>query len=286
VVRGIVAALGVASVVVGIPSSSAATSCSRTPTVGLEPRVEGAEGRYLLSVPARLRGRAPLLVALHGNPGAPEQEAASWGWESVAPGFIVAYPSRTVHSTSEDTLPQMWDWSRGSRDVKLVLAIIRSIATTYCVDPARIHVTGTSGGAYMAQRLACDAADVVASIGEYAGGRPDVGYQTWGPARAGACTPSRPMPVIMFHGTADTNVPLGHGRSAMYLWGELGGCRASATTRFADGSLTRLAPCRDGVEVVWREYDGDDHFTAAMRHGDEIRRMQLAFFERHRRPVR
>ena len=274
-------ALLIVPVLGGVSASTRAAACSRTPTVGLEPRVQDG-GRYLLSVPA-IRDRAPLLVALHGSPRTPEDEAALWQWERVAKDFIVAYPSRDVHTSTNDTPSATWDWSRGSPDVRLVRSIINSIVDTYCVDPARIHVTGSSGGAYLAQRMACDASDILASIGEYAGGRPDDGYQTWGPARPGDCRPTWPVSVIMFHGTADTNVSVDAGRMARYLWANRLGCMNEVTRELSNGSTTRLAPCSRGTEVRWREYSGDDHYTTAVKHLDEIRRAELAFFAAHPR---
>lgn len=276
-------ALVLASSVAGVTATTSAATCSRTPTAGLEPRLAG-EGRYLLSVPAGIRDRAPLLLALHGNPSTAEQEQSGWQWEDIARGFIVAYPSRDVHTASDDTVSLFWDWTRGSRDVAFLRTVIQDITGRYCVDGARIHVTGTSGGAYMAQRMACDAADVIASIGEYAGGAPESGARPGTRTPGGKCTPTRPVSVIMFHGTADANVPVGSGRASRTLWGERLGCAGVTTRRYVDGSSTTLAPCRAGTEVVWREYTGEDHFTASMRHGDEIRRMQLAFFARHRMP--
>jgi polyhydroxybutyrate depolymerase len=273
-------ALVVVCSAVGLAPSTGAASCSRTPTVGLEPRLADG-GHYLLSVPKGIKGRAPLLVALHGNPSTAESEAASWAWETMATGYVVAYPMRDVHSSSGDTPPLNWDWSKGSRDVGFLRGVIRAIATTYCVDAARIHVTGTSGGAFMAQRMACDAADVVASVGEYAGGYPEAGRAPFGPARGGTCAPTRPLSVIMFHGSADTTVAPGEGRVSRITWGERLGCTGVTKQRHADGVLVTLAPCRGGTEVVWREYTGGDHFSTAMDHGDEIRQMQLAFFSRH-----
>ena len=271
----------IAATLVAAPEADAA--CSRVPTIGLEQRlVDG--GHYLLWVPDGVRGQAPLLVALHGNPGTAESEAASWGWETVAKGHIVAYPMRDLHAASGDTPPLSWDWSRGSRDVAFLRSVIRDIAERRCVDRARIHVTGTSGGGFMAQRMACDAADVVASVGEYASGHPEGGRAPFGPSRPGACAPARPVSVIMFHGTADTTVAPSLGRASRQEWGERLGCTGAATRRYRDGALVTLAPCRAGTEVVWREYDGGDHFSTAMDHGDEIRRMQVAFFARHRMP--
>jgi polyhydroxybutyrate depolymerase len=68
-----------------------------------------------------------------------------------------------------------------------------------------------SNGAIMSHRLACEAADLFAAVAPVAGGLNVGGNFT-------ACQPTRPVPIIMFHGTTDQNYPIEGGDGS----GELG----------------------------------------------------------------
>jgi polyhydroxybutyrate depolymerase len=71
----------------------------------------------------------------------------------------------------------------------------------YSIDPGRIFATGISNGGGMANRVGCDLADVIAAIA------PDAGaYNFWQD-----CSPSRPVPVLAFHGLDDNLVPYNGG---------------------------------------------------------------------------
>lgn len=72
--------------------------------------------------------------------------------------------------------------------------LIELIRSQYAVDDLSIHVTGLSNGGFMSYRMACDHADLIASVAPLAG----VTYQV-----ASACTPSEPVHVLHVHGIAD-----------------------------------------------------------------------------------
>jgi polyhydroxybutyrate depolymerase len=75
--------------------------------------------------------------------------------------------------------------------------LIEAAQTVANIDAQRIYIVGHSNGGFMAYRLACDHADLIAGIANIAGA-------TWlDPA---ACNPSAPVHILHVHGTADTTV--------------------------------------------------------------------------------
>lgn len=103
-------------------------------------------------------------------------------------GFMVATPQGTAH------LP-FWNApnvASGPHDEKFFLALIDDIGRHHCLDRGRVFFTGLSNGAFMSSRMACDHADRITAIAAVAG----LMYPK-------DCHPSRPIPVMGIHGTAD-----------------------------------------------------------------------------------
>ena len=89
--------------------------------------------------------------------------------------------------------------SRNVDDIGFAKAIIAKLSQQGCIDPKRIHSTGYSMGGGMSMFLACNAADVFASIATSAFDlQPEVDEP---------CKPSRPIAIIDFRSTADPIVP-------------------------------------------------------------------------------
>src|SRR5207302_1025248 len=68
------------------------------------------------------------------------------------------------------------------------------IGARYKVDQKRIYIAGHSNGAFMAYRMACDRAALVAGIMSLAG-------ETW--LDKSKCAPGAPVAVLQVQGTAD-----------------------------------------------------------------------------------
>ena len=83
-------------------------------------------------------------------------------------------------------------------DVAFIRDLIAHLSDQLCVDAARIYANGLSNGGGMTNRLACELADEIAAVGTVAGAYTEF---------PGGCNPSRPMPVIAFHGVVDPIVP-------------------------------------------------------------------------------
>ncbi|MEW6717344.1 MAG: PHB depolymerase family esterase [Chloroflexota bacterium] len=136
----------------------------------------------------------PVVISLHGFASNPRGQQWFSEWNELADevNFLVVYPQAS-------SFPLRWNSSYGysstdTDDVQFFSDLIDQLSNMQEVDRHRIYVNGISNGGGMSGRIACELADKVAAIGSVAGffaGFP------------GDCNPSRPVPVIAFHGTAD-----------------------------------------------------------------------------------
>ena len=137
----------------------------------------------------------PLVLVLHwlGGTAAAMSEMTAYSDKADAAGFVAVYPQ---------AIGSQWDL-QGQADVAFISALIDRLTASGCADPTRVYAAGMSLGAAMANVLGCRLADRIAAIGPVAG--------PYGPGWEGDCTPSRPVPVIAFHGMADRTVPYAGG---------------------------------------------------------------------------
>jgi polyhydroxybutyrate depolymerase len=142
---------------------------------------DGRSGTYLEEVPtgATSAKATPLVLNLHGyeEPASIQDAGSGLPAYGSAHGFYVVTPQ-----LSEPGLPR-WDFSKGSADVAWIAALL---------DLRRVYATGLSMGAYTTSSLACQLSDRLGAVAPVAG----IQAFTW-------CRPSRPVPVIAFHGDAD-----------------------------------------------------------------------------------
>ena len=73
--------------------------------------------------------------------------------------------------------------------------LIETVIADYPVDLESIHVVGHSNGGFMSYRMACENADLVASVASLAGASF---------SNSSRCTPSEPVHVLQIHGTEDS----------------------------------------------------------------------------------
>lgn len=167
---------------------------------------DGLARKYKIHLPPNLRAgtRMPLVIYVHGG-GGNMRAAYMDGMDKMSDkyGFILAVPE----GTGEVKLGRMraqWNggrWAGGeccgsADDVGFISRMIDEIRLRYRVDEARIYATGISNGGLMTSRLACELSDKIAAIATVA------------PAAVmSECKPSRPVPVMDIHGTADPANP-------------------------------------------------------------------------------
>jgi polyhydroxybutyrate depolymerase len=170
-------------------AAASGTTTQKTLTSGGEARL------YRVFKPPGLRGRSPLIVALHGAGGSGAKFERRSGWDGLAQRahVLVAYPS---------AFKRGWR-NNGQLDVRFLSSMLDAIERDYKVDRRRVYFTGFSSGAFMTYRIACDLAQRVPAIGPVAGA----------PVQDCAPPPTRPVAVIHIHGTADARIPYLGGRA-------------------------------------------------------------------------
>ncbi|GAA1407226.1 extracellular catalytic domain type 1 short-chain-length polyhydroxyalkanoate depolymerase [Catellatospora coxensis] len=160
----------------------------------------------------------PLLVALHG---CTENDVgfdllSGWSAEAEARGFIVVFPdqSNVVNPAT------CWNWfletnqHRGFGEPAIIAGITNRMRSQYTVDARRIHATGVSAGGVMANIMGVTYPDLFASVSVMAGCEYDcdvlqlqTAQESGRKARQEMGSRLRPVPAIIFQGTADLVVP-------------------------------------------------------------------------------
>ena len=225
----------------------------------------GLDRTYQVHVPTGLDHPTGLVINLHGAGMTGGDQAAATNYDAIADqhGFVVAYPDGIDLSWADGRGASIPD-RQGVDDVGFLGALIDRLSRDYGVAPGRVFVTGTSAGAFMANRLACERADIVSAVAPVAG--------TLGIAFP--CAPSRPVSVLQVHGTADPVVPFGGGTmlgrggysdivvapAMAQRWRELDGCPGPPVENVS-GAVHRFtaAGCAGGTEVVFVQIDGGSH---------------------------
>ncbi len=223
----------------------------------------------IVHIPAGYTGKRKLALVLnlHGSGSTASAQEAFSGMDTTADAdhFIVAYPQALIpDGTGYDwNIPGVPLYSgkfppaSAPSDVAFLTTLVRDLAGRYCVDLSRVYATGISGGGRMASQLGCDASSVFAAIAPVSGLR----YPS-------PCPATRPVPVIAFHGTADTIDPfngsgLGYWTysvpAAAHMWSGHDDCSASRTTALRGYRLTRYTGCADGAQVELYALIGEGH---------------------------
>jgi polyhydroxybutyrate depolymerase len=192
----------------------------------------------------------PLVLNFHGYSSNASQEdlLSQMSAKADAAGFIAIHPEGTNNSWNAGACCGMAAQNNVD-DIGFVKDILTTAADKLCVDAHRIFATGMSNGGFLSNRIGCELADRIAAIAPVAG---VTGVPT--------CTPSRPMPVIHFHGTADTLVPYTGNTSNGFIavpddfaaWGTRDACTDTPSQTYAMGDVTcnSYLHCGGGAQVT------------------------------------
>ncbi len=206
----------------------------------------------------------PLVVDFHGlSEGAVLHSVNSqFGALGQKDGFIVAFPNGT-------RTPVQWTTSASitpNPDLAFAAAVLDQLESSLCIDTSRVYASGLSDGSFMVSLLACKMSSRFAAIAAVSG------LQLPTP-----CHPTRRVPIITFHGTADPILYFNGGLGAATLNRVLGngGSATSSTTTTTqlvdlhgsgypatvqawavkDGCNPRSTDARIASQIVLRSYE-------------------------------
>lgn len=149
----------------------------------------------------------PVVINWHGLGSNGPQQAGFTNYEVLAEreGFIVVHPTGKPVPGDNLNSWELAQFDSPDRDhIALAHEIIDKLTTDFCADPDRVYSTGMSNGAFFTSHLVCELADRIAAAVSVAGVTHDDG-----------CSPSRPVPMMAYHGTADEVVPFNGGTSTL-----------------------------------------------------------------------
>lgn len=191
----------------------------------------GVYRSYRLYIPAIYTGTTarPLIINMHGYTSNATQQQLYSHFEPIADtaNFLMVYPNGTYSGTSRF-------WNAGIsplavNDISFLSNLIDSLKAYYNIDLNRVYSTGMSNGGFMSHTLACELSNRIAAIASVTGSIFITQYGT-------NCHPTRPIPVMQIHGTADATVPyLGNSTmqpidSVVNYWVRKNNCNIIPTT--------------------------------------------------------
>nr|MBC8496176.1 hypothetical protein [Chloroflexota bacterium] len=175
-------------------------------------------------------------------------------------GFIVIYPQATGSPTTWEDLPG--ESESGVDDIQFVDDLLVHLSSHLSIDAKRIYAAGFSNGGGMTNHLGCDLSEKIAAIVPVAGA-----YYYWD-----ECQPSRPVPVLAFHGLSDEIVPYEGTDYEEYVnlpeipvwaaaWAERNGCAPESESESKGGVITteRWTSCDAGAGVMLYSLAMDGH---------------------------
>jgi len=215
---------------------------------------DGIERTYRVFVPeAYVPGEDhPMVINMHGlGSSAIEQQIYS-GFDFIADtaGIVMVYPNGVDNTWNVFS-------TGGTDDVGFLSALIDTMAANYDIDLTRVYSTGMSMGGFMSYRLACQLEDRITAIASV------TGLLVFSP-----CEPSRPVPVLQMHGTADQVVPYAGVQFTIGHWTNHNNCPSDSvvtdlpdtdTTDQTTVTLTTYGLCDDSSEVLLYTINGGEH---------------------------
>ncbi|WP_238846446.1 alpha/beta hydrolase family esterase [Nocardia terpenica] len=160
---------------------------------------------YTVVRPRVVRVGAPLVVVLHGlrdTFGSTRRWMGGTFDRFAEGGGVVVYPDGVDREWNSARRAVMFSRRvKSVDDVGFLRALSERLVAEWALDPRRVFAVGFSLGGQMAIRMVCDAPDVFAGVALISATLPAPGN------RVCSDRPPIPVPVLAFHGTADSLAP-------------------------------------------------------------------------------
>lgn len=189
----------------------------------------------------------PLVMVLHGYGVTGTIQEGFFGSRTLTnngEAFVIA-PDGLVDSGGRqywNADPMCCDFGgSGVDDVAYLSSLIEDIAAAWPIDPKQVYLFGHSNGSFMAYRMACERADLVAGIVGLAGA-----------AYSLTCAPSQDVSVLHIHGDLDAVIPYSVALPSVTKWQGYNGCTGSLT----DGEALDLDFNLPGTETRTSSTEG------------------------------
>ena len=262
-------------------------------TIPADPAISNGQHTrvYRLHVPAAYVNNQPMPVVLqfHGTGGTASDEDASSGYSQLSEEqhFLAVYPQGLLFTDGSTFWASAGPRDEGIDEITYVGNMLDDLERRLCVDERRIYATGFSNGGGMVGYLACRMADRIAAFAPVSGNFYAV---------PGGCHPSRPVPIMDFHGTADGIVPyLGlPAREApdwplpsiaewLAGWAARDRCTTGPIVFLQQPDITgeRWSGCQRGSVVLHYREDGGGHTLISSIGAQPTRLVIWQFFEEH-----
>ncbi len=228
------------------------------------PLVSGGVTRpYRLHIPLGYQPSkmTPLILIFHGFRGSGAQVEDNSQFSPLADqqGFLVAYPQGVAGKNGEG------EWNTGQpnalplNEVLFVSDLLTTLQTSLCVDAQRIFAGGISNGGGMTGLMACTLSARIAAFAAVSG--------AFYPPESTDCQPTRPAPILEFHGTADGIVPYGGNNTFppipqwLQTWATRDGCANGPAMFFQQQDVIgeQWAGCQLSTVVVHYQIHGGGH---------------------------
>ncbi len=277
------------------PATPATTTVAPAYPAGLSEHtidVGGVTRRYRVHVPTRAP-RAVVFV-LHGG-GGQGLDVAELGshplsvFRSVADreGFVAVYPGGLPAGDADGNAGWV-DCRNDNRvagnadDIGFLTALVERVRSQYGLPADRVFMTGGSNGAQMTHAFAFHHPELLGAVATGAGSLPQR-------PRPGPCTtgPDRALPILLVHGTADTQMPYDGGcvadvggacsrgrvvsaEATRDRWLQINGLTGATPTEAVvertagDGGSAHRFVYAGAAPVEWWRLDGAGHTVASL----------------------
>jgi polyhydroxybutyrate depolymerase len=234
----------------------------------LSVQVKNLKRDYLVHVPSSYDKNTPMpvIINFHGGGGDAQNQMkqSQMNSKSDKEGFIVVYPQGTGKIVAGHIFGT---WNAGAccgyakdnniDDVGFISNMIEDIKEKFNIDEKKVYATGLSNGALMSYRLACELSEKIAAIAPVSAQDATI-----------SCSPTRAVPIIHFHGTADPAAFYNGGACGTRLglpgwncssvvdtiikWRDMEGCTNNQTVILKNGRATCISygKCKNSEIVL------------------------------------